>query len=73
MHLPRTAAWPDEYLIELLGFPYTRHDDQVDSTSQFLAWWWNWRATRRSFVSPIIVTALRTDPFDVPPGWAFGR
>ena len=34
--LPRNAHWLDDYLVELLGFPGTRHDDQVDSTSQAL-------------------------------------
>jgi predicted phage terminase large subunit-like protein len=34
--LPREAPWLASYLDELLGFPNTRHDDQVDSTSQAL-------------------------------------
>jgi predicted phage terminase large subunit-like protein len=34
--LPKSAAWLDEYLTELLGFPGSRHDDQVDSTTQAL-------------------------------------
>jgi predicted phage terminase large subunit-like protein len=34
--LPRTAAWLVEYINELTGFPGRRHDDQVDSTTQFL-------------------------------------
>lgn len=36
--LPETAAWRHDYLHELCGFPGTRHDDQVDSTSQFVNW-----------------------------------
>ena len=36
--LPRSAAWLDEFKSELLQFPHGRHDDQVDSLSQFLAW-----------------------------------
>jgi predicted phage terminase large subunit-like protein len=36
--LPREAPWLDEYLRELLLFPAGRHDDQVDSTAQALAW-----------------------------------
>ena len=28
----------DTFLNELLGFPNTKYDDQVDSTSQFLEW-----------------------------------
>jgi predicted phage terminase large subunit-like protein len=36
--LPGTADWRHSYLHELTGFPATRHDDQVDSTSQFINW-----------------------------------
>lgn len=38
VHLPANAAWLDDYLLELLAFPHGKHDDQVDSTSQFLKW-----------------------------------
>ena len=38
VHLPKDAPWLDDYLLELLAFPHGRHDDQVDSTSQFLKW-----------------------------------
>ncbi|WLA79956.1 phage terminase large subunit [Bradyrhizobium elkanii] len=38
VHLPANASWLDDYLLELLAFPYGKHDDQVDSTSQFLTW-----------------------------------
>jgi predicted phage terminase large subunit-like protein len=34
--LPRKAAWLDEYVREITGFPGTKHDDQVDSTTQAL-------------------------------------
>jgi phage terminase large subunit-like protein len=34
--LPRTVSWLNDYVHELTGFPGTRHDDQVDSTTQFL-------------------------------------
>ena len=37
-HLPRYADWIDSFLLELLAFPHGRHDDQVDSVSQFLKW-----------------------------------
>jgi hypothetical protein len=30
--------WLDTLMLELLGFPNARHDDQVDSVSQFLSW-----------------------------------
>jgi len=38
VHLPTEADWLDAYLLELLAFPQGKHDDQVDSTSQFLKW-----------------------------------
>jgi predicted phage terminase large subunit-like protein len=38
VHLPDTAPWLDAYLAELTSFPNTRHDDQVDSTTQAMAW-----------------------------------
>ena len=36
--LPREATWLDTFLSEILAFPGSRHDDQVDSLSQFLNW-----------------------------------
>ncbi len=38
VHLPDEAAWLAEYERQLLEFPASRHDDMVDSTSQFLNW-----------------------------------
>jgi predicted phage terminase large subunit-like protein len=38
VHLPREAHWLADYLHELTVFPNGRYDDQVDSTSQELAW-----------------------------------
>ena len=38
VYLPSTAAWLDAFVHELTGFPGLKHDDQVDSTSQFLSW-----------------------------------
>lgn len=38
VYFPIEAPWLDMILHELLGFPNTRHDDQVDSVSQFLKW-----------------------------------
>jgi predicted phage terminase large subunit-like protein len=38
VYLPREAYWLAEYLHELTVFPNGRYDDQVDSTSQALAW-----------------------------------
>ena len=36
--VPEDAPWLADYLAELLAFPAGRHDDQVDSTAQALAW-----------------------------------
>ena len=36
--LPAAAAWLAEYVHELTSFPAGKFDDQVDSTSQALAW-----------------------------------
>jgi len=36
--LPINAAWLTDYESEMLTFPNAAHDDQVDSTSQFLSW-----------------------------------
>jgi len=38
VHLPREADWLEMFLHELLAFQNGRHDDQVDSVSQFLQW-----------------------------------
>lgn len=38
VYLPREAPWLAEFLHEILAFPNSRHDDQVDSVSQFLCW-----------------------------------
>jgi predicted phage terminase large subunit-like protein len=34
--LPKNAPWLTEYLTELAAFPGSKHDDQVDSTTQAL-------------------------------------
>ena len=36
--IPETAPWLAEYLRELTVFPNGKHDDQADSTAQFLDW-----------------------------------
>jgi predicted phage terminase large subunit-like protein len=38
VHLPKEAPWLGEYLRELTSFPNARYDDQVDSTTQAIAW-----------------------------------
>jgi phage terminase large subunit-like protein len=36
VYLPNKASWLDEYVREITGFPGSKYDDQVDSTSQAL-------------------------------------
>lgn len=36
--LPEAAPWLSEFQAEVAAFPQSRHDDQVDSMSQFLIW-----------------------------------
>lgn len=36
--VPTQAYWLADYMKELLAFPKSKHDDQVDSTTQFLDW-----------------------------------
>ena len=36
--LPKEVEWLATFLHELLAFPNSKHDDQVDSVSQFLQW-----------------------------------
>jgi predicted phage terminase large subunit-like protein len=36
VHLPRRAPWLDEFRRELMAFPASKHDDQVDALSQGL-------------------------------------
>jgi predicted phage terminase large subunit-like protein len=38
VHIPESASWLAEYLHEMTVFPNGKHDDQVDSTAQFLDW-----------------------------------
>src|SRR6516225_7545736 len=38
VYVPQTAPWLAEYLHEMAVFPKGKHDDQVDSTAQFLDW-----------------------------------
>jgi predicted phage terminase large subunit-like protein len=38
VYIPETAPWVAEYLHEMTVFPKGKHDDQVDSTAQFLDW-----------------------------------
>jgi predicted phage terminase large subunit-like protein len=36
VHLPTQAPWLDEFKKEILSFPLSKHDDQIDALSQAL-------------------------------------
>jgi predicted phage terminase large subunit-like protein len=52
VHLREDAPWVGELVAELLGFPGVRHDDQVDSVSQALAFI-IWLDSQRSGWEPL--------------------
>ena len=45
--LPESAPWLGDFQTEMMAFPNGRHDDQVDSVSQFLGW-----ASTRTYFDP---------------------
>ncbi len=53
--LPKDAPWLGIFLDELLAFPKGRHDDQVDSVSQFLYWASRRQHSSHVFAAPILV------------------
>ncbi len=75
VHLPETAPWLAEYLHEITTFPKGKHDDQVDSTAQFLDWfkmpfpgWGIFELYRREAEA----REQRRKPQPVQPQWAKG-
>jgi len=46
VYLPSQAAWLEEYVREITGFPGSKYDDQVDSTSQASNSWDQGRTRR---------------------------
>jgi len=80
---PKQAPWLDIYVQELLGFPGSKHDDQVDSTVYALAWGTAYNSADPHIQNARAVNASR-DPnrmirLSVPPGvastwqWSGGR
>jgi len=57
--LPKSAPWLDELKLELLGFPNTKNDDQVDSVTQALLWIRKNRQNEIKFVVPFVYRARR--------------
>lgn len=51
--LPEEAPWLADFERELIGFPSTRHDDQVDALAQLLEW-----TGQRNFDSGVIIGGL---------------
>jgi predicted phage terminase large subunit-like protein len=62
VYLPGSAPWLGDSLTELLSFPNGRHDDQVDSVSQFLRWLQNAYAQEIPIVMPIFISRPRQFP-----------
>jgi predicted phage terminase large subunit-like protein len=62
VYLPTSAPWLGDFLTELLSFPNGRHDDQVDSVSQFLRWLQSAYVQEIPFVMPIVVSRPRQFP-----------
>jgi len=56
VYLPNNAPWLDDFLTELLSFPIGRHDDQVDSLSQFLQWFQRDAFNEIALATPILIT-----------------
>jgi predicted phage terminase large subunit-like protein len=56
VYLPERAHWLDEFRKELLAFPASRHNDQIDAFSQALDHAFNRR--RRGEVSVSFVTGM---------------
>jgi predicted phage terminase large subunit-like protein len=52
VHFPEEAPWLGELMVELLGFSGVRHDDQVDSISQALAFI-SWRESHHLSSEPL--------------------
>jgi predicted phage terminase large subunit-like protein len=77
VYIPEAAPWLDEYLHEMTVFPKGKHDDQVDSTAQFLDWfktpmpnWGIFEATRRK--AEQLSAEQRPKPQPTPTVWAPG-
>jgi hypothetical protein len=75
VYIPESAPWLAEFLHEMTVFPNGKHDDQVDSTAQFLDWF------KRPFPSQGFyeLTRMRAQalqqarkPQTAQPNWAIG-
>jgi phage terminase large subunit-like protein len=66
---PKNAPWLDELKAELLGFPNTKNDDQVDSITQALLWIKKRRQHKVSIAMPIVVCSPLQCFGDMPPDY----
>ncbi len=55
--LPAAASWLGEFQTEIMAFPCGRHDDQVDSLAQFLAW----ASKRQGFDPELMARVAKTN------------
>ena len=64
VYLPRNATWIKDPRTEILAFPHGRHDDQVDSISQFLRYVTSRPKCHRIAASRRPVAFTNADPGD---------
>jgi predicted phage terminase large subunit-like protein len=55
VHIPEKAPWLDCYVNELTAFPKSKFDDQVDSTSQALNWFWDSRHKNQIWITHALI------------------
>lgn len=58
--LPASAPWLDAFQCEVLQFPEGRHDDQIDSMTQYLGW--SRPRSTTDFCKPIIIEFESASP-----------
>jgi predicted phage terminase large subunit-like protein len=58
VYFPKEAHWLDILLHEMMAFPNSRHDDQIDSVSQFL----NWAEAGKLYETTVALTAPKFWP-----------
>lgn len=62
VHYDRTATWSEAFIRELLLFPNAKHDDQVDSLSQFL-YYARWKRTQQVPQLKAIITPIYSQTY----------
>jgi predicted phage terminase large subunit-like protein len=75
VHIPETAPWLAKYLHEMSVFPKGKHDDQVDSTAQFLDWFkkpFPYHGLYEYYRQEAAKLEAQRRPQPVQPTWAIG-